>query len=310
MTDHRSSDPAAYIRRVRAEIEAEAETLRRQDPQLQRLERDIERAWIDVAPPGAAGSQRELLLDRADRLAMIDVDVPVGERPGIRQAKSAIRKGMFWYLRYVTDQINALNNVLTRLLRRLDERVAALEADAALAGTDALVDPVPEASAAVSEAVAGAVAAAGGRGVVLGCGAGALVDSLAAAGTSVHGIDRDPVAVQAGLDLRAGDPGEHLRDTAAGSLDLIVVARFVEELAPNAAHRLIRLATDALADGGTIVVVAADPGGRDVVEAELRAGRGLSPATWEHLFARAGLDATTVATTDDRIESIVVGRAP
>lgn len=313
MTDHRAPDPAAYIHRVRAEIEAQAETLRRQDPQLERRERDIERAWIEVAPPGAAGSQRELLLDRADRLAMIDVDVPLGERPGIRQAKGAIRKGMFWYLRYVTDQINALTNVLTRLLRRLDERVAVLEADAALADTDGLVDPVPEASAAVGEAVAGTIAPGHGRGVILGCGSGVLVEALSEAGVSVYGVDRDPVTilagVQTGLDLRAGDPVEHLREAVPGSFDLIVVSRFVEELAPTAAHRMVRLALAALADRGLIVVASADPADRDVVEAELRAGRGLSATTWAHLLDRAGFDTALVATTDERIGSIVVGRA-
>jgi len=76
-----SEDAAAYIARIRAEIEADAERRRRQEPEIQRCEREIERAWIDVAPPGAAGEQGELLLDRADRLSMIDVDAPLGVKP-------------------------------------------------------------------------------------------------------------------------------------------------------------------------------------------------------------------------------------
>ena len=50
-----TDDAAAYINRVRAEIEAEAELRRRRDPALQRREREIERAWVEIAPPGAAG---------------------------------------------------------------------------------------------------------------------------------------------------------------------------------------------------------------------------------------------------------------
>ncbi|NDH96510.1 MAG: hypothetical protein EBZ17_03480, partial [Actinobacteria bacterium] len=109
-----SEDAAAYIAQVRAEIEADAERRRRQEPEIQRREREIERVWIDVAPPGAAGEQGELLLDRADRLSMIDVDAPLGAKPGVRQVKGTIRKAVYWYLRYVTDQVNALTNVLVR----------------------------------------------------------------------------------------------------------------------------------------------------------------------------------------------------
>ena len=118
-----SEDAAAYIARVRAD-EADAERRRRQEPEIQRRGREIERAWIDVAPPGAAGEQGELLLDRADRLSMIDVDA-LGVKPGARQVKGTIRKAVYWYLRYVTDQVNALTNVLVRLVRRMDERLGA-----------------------------------------------------------------------------------------------------------------------------------------------------------------------------------------
>jgi len=55
VTDPSNLDAAAYIALARAEIEADAERLRRQDPELARRERELERAWVDVAPPGAAG---------------------------------------------------------------------------------------------------------------------------------------------------------------------------------------------------------------------------------------------------------------
>ena len=38
-----SEDAAAYIARIRAEIEADAERRRRQEPEIQRREREIER---------------------------------------------------------------------------------------------------------------------------------------------------------------------------------------------------------------------------------------------------------------------------
>ena len=311
MTEANATDPQAYINRVRAEIEAEAETRRRRDPELQRQEREIERAWIEVAPPGAAGSQGELLLDRADRLAMIDVDAPLGAKPGIRQVKGAIRKGAYWYLRYVTDQVNALNNVLTRLLRRFDERISALEDAAAVADGGDLLDPVPEPGDAVADAVAGVLAGHPGRAVVLGCGGGALVRPLHAAGAAVHGVDVDALAilpgVRDGLDLRADDPATHLAGARAGEFGAIVAAGFVEDLGPAAARRVVEQATTAVGNG-TVVVATADPADRDVVERELRAGRGLSPATWAHLFERIGASVELVGTSDPRLRTLVVAR--
>ena len=121
------ADLGIDISRVRAEIEAEAEDRRRTDPDMARIERDIERAWADVAPVGATGRESEQLLDRVDRLATIDADVPIGSRRGLRAVKWAIRKSLYWYLRYMADQINAVASVGVRLLRHLDGRVSALE---------------------------------------------------------------------------------------------------------------------------------------------------------------------------------------
>ena len=52
-----------------------------------------------------------------------------------------------------------------------------------------------------------------------------------------------------------------------------------------------------------------DPADRNAVERDLRAGRGLAPATWAHLLERAGFDVKiTPVDNDPRIGSIVVGR--
>lgn len=306
-----NADPQAYINRVRAEIEAEAETRRRRDPELQRQEREIERAWIEVSPPGAAGSQGELLLDRADRLAMIDADAPLGAKPGIRQVKWAVRKGVYWYLRYVTDQLNALTNVFARLLRRFDERIGALEDAAAMTDGGGLLDPVPEPNGAVADAVVSILTNQTGRVVVLGCGSGVLVRPLHDAGVAVHGVDVDALAilpgVRDGLDLRADDPVAHLGVARAGEFGAVVAAGFVEELGPAAAQRVVEQAISAVGDG-TVVIATGDPADRTVVERELRAGRGLSPATWAYLFERTGATVDLVGTADPRFGTLVVAR--
>ena len=57
------------------------------------------------------------------------------------------------------------------------------------------------------------------------------------------------------------------------------------------------------------VVQNGDPANRNAVERDLRAGRGLAPATWAHLLERAGFDVEiTPVDNDPRIDSIVVGR--
>lgn len=307
-----TDDAAAYINRVRAEIEAEAELRRRRDPALQRREREIERAWVEIAPPGAAGSTRELLLDRAERLALVDADAPLGERTGVRQVKGLIRKGTYWYLRYLTDQLNALNNVLTRLLRRFDERLTALEDVAALAEEAVLVDPVPEAGPGVATAVSAVVPPSSGRAVVLGCRSGTIARALHDQGVSTHGVDDDALVilpgVRDGIDLRAGDPLTHLDGASPASFETVVMAGFVEMLAPATAYRLLERGAAALSSEGRIVVVTADPADRAVVDRELRAGRGLSPLTWCHLGERLGLIPETLPVEDLRVRSLVVLR--
>jgi len=308
------ADKSFDIHRIRAEIEADAETRRRQDPELARLERDIERAWIDVAPPGAVGSdQGELLLDRADRLALIDVDAPVGERRGVREVKGAIRKATYWYLRYVTDQVNAFSSVLTRLLRRMNERLEDVEH---LVGIDRddrdLLDPPATPSAATAAVIARE--AGGGQVVVLSCGDGEVVAALDGAGCAAYGIDRDAVVllpgVQRGLDLRTGDPQSHLDDLEAGSIDAVVLAGFVETLPTAMLVALIEVALDRVASGGRLIVAVAEPSERSPVEAELRRGRGLSPQTWAHLLDRRGAAVRVVDAPGPRITRLVTASKP
>ena len=100
----------------------------------------------------------------------------------------------------------------------------------------------------------------------------------------------------------------HLRSVGAGEYGAVVAAGFVEELGPAAAHRFVAEALAAVGTGA-VVVATADPADRDVVERELRAGRGLSPATWAHLFDRAGVAVELVETGDRRMPTLVVARA-
>jgi hypothetical protein len=310
-----AEDPVAYARRLQAEVQAAAAVRRSREPALARLERDIERAWSGVAPPGAVGEQHELLLDRAERLSYIDVDVDVGDRLGVSQVKRSIRKLIYWYLRYLADQLSVLHNVIVRLLRRMDERLDVVEEalDISSARGD-IHDPPPDLSPVVAEAVARSLAGAPGPVAVVTCGEGATVAALAESGVVAHGVDPDAGRIVAGtregLDLRPADPFAHLATIAPGSLGGVVLQGVAEDLAVPLVKRLIDAAGTATGIGGTIVVAVDDPTSRPTVDRELRAGRGISPQTWAHLLTRVGFEARLVPVDDERISDVVVAARP
>ncbi|MDW3217944.1 MAG: class I SAM-dependent methyltransferase [Acidimicrobiales bacterium] len=301
-----------FAARIQAEIAAAAEERRRESPELARLEREIERQWADIAPPGAGGGE-ELLLDRVERLAMVDVDAPVGSKPGIRQVKGAIRKGTYWYLRYVTDQLNAFHNVQARLLRRMDERLARLEDSAGLSrSVDALVGDAPVAGAGCGAAL---LEAAGGDGRVLVAAAGAG-DSLAPfVGHRVaYGVEADAQAalsgIDAGLDLRVGDPLDHLHSLETDTLGAVLAGGSLQRCAPAAALALVQAMVRVCAPGGVAAVAVEDRSGWTTAERELLAGRGLAPDTWATLLAPLAVGVESVAVDDPGIERLVIARLP
>lgn len=304
-------DPIAYARRLQAEVEAAAAVRRRREPELARLERDIERAWSGVAPPGAVGEQNELLLDRAERLSYIDVDVDVGDRRGVSQVKRSIRKLIYWYLRYVADQLSVLHNVMVRLLRRVDDRLDAIEDALDISvGGGGLGDPTPDVGPVAARSIAEHMAGSPGPVAVVSCAEGATVAALTAAGITAYGVDVDAERIVTGsgegLDLRPTDPIAHLGGLESGALGGVVLRGVAEELALAALKRLVDSAAVAIASGGRLVVAVDDPATRDVVDRELRAGRGVSPETWAHIVERCGFAGETVPVDDDRISRIVV----
>ncbi len=301
-------DPLACARRLQAEIEAEAATLRRDRPELARLEREAGRQWEAIAQLGDDGEPSQRLLRLAGRMAYVDADVPLGTRSGVRQVKGAVRRLVHWYLRHLADQLNGWHDVVVRWMNRTDERVRAAEEALGLAplsvpggdgadnaggmGFPDMIGAPPDLPAAAADEIAAAMDRPGGPVAVLGCAEGAIPAAFDRAGVPAYGVDRDPERIAAGvrdgLDLRRDDPLSHLRGLAGGDLAGAVLAGFVEDLTVGAAWAATAAVTGAVRVPGTVAVVAADPAARDPVQRDLRAGRGLAPATWAHLLERAG----------------------
>ena len=282
---------------------------------LARVEREIERVWAEVAPPGAVGSQEELLLDRVDRLSLIDVDAPLGERPGVKQIKGAIRKGTYWYLRYMSDQLNALHNVHARLLRRIDERLAGVEAAVGLdARLNSLVAPAATPGAAIGRLLAPRLAGVPGPVVVAHCGTGDCVAALQTAGVDCVGIDPDADAVlrgiDSGVDLRVGDAAAELASMEEGTLGAVVIGGGLQRGTVSTLLSLLDVAVAVVAPGGRVVVVPEDGATRTVVDAELLVGRSMSSAAWARAMTVAGLDVELLESGDVGLDAVVVARRP
>jgi hypothetical protein len=308
-------DDRRFTQRIQAEIAADAERRRREDPELARVEREIERAWAHVAPPGAAGPTEELLLDRIDRLSMVDVDAPLGSRAGVRQVKGMIRKGTYWYLRYLGDQLNALHNVQARLLRRMDERLARIESTVGLERSlGELVEPASAPGRAVGEIVVAAIGSSPGVVMVASCGAGDCVASLVAGAVSAYGVDADPEAVlggiDAGLDLRVADPAEHLDGLEPGSLAGVVIGGALQRGTVSGVVAVARSAAAACRSGGVVIVAPEALAERSTVDAELLAGRGVSAQAWARVLQATG--ATTELRPVDQVglDAVVIARLP
>ena len=317
-------DPAAYARQLKAEVEAEAEQLRRRHPGVVRREREIERAWARLAPVRGMGDEGEDLLVRVERFAHADVDAPFGAKPGIRQVKQAVRKLVYWYLRYLADQINVWNSAAVRWMRRTDRRLRSLEAAAqpwsdesalrhdsavgvssageasAAGGVSGAGEPsglrgvfaIGDVNAGTAASIAGEMAKAEGLVAVMGCGEGAVLEALATREVPAYGVDPSPERITGGadrgLDLRPGQVIDHLSAVEDGSLGGVVLTGAAAGLPVASTVAVAAQAVRVVASGGVIVVAAADTVVLSRPERDLRAGRGVAPETWAYLLERAG----------------------
>lgn len=301
--------------RVSATIEAEAEKQRRQDGTIAQLEFTIEQTWSEIAPSEVVvGGGDDHLLDQAASLAVLDPQVPIGSRRGLRGVKWLIRKLTYWYIRFLTDQFNVFAGMLIRHLRSLETRLGNLEAAASQpvhhsrpTPPNCLDDP-PEPSPAVVSRVA--ASAGSGSCLVLSGGEGAIVQAISERGIRARGVEQDPDHVLAGLrrgvDIRSGDALAHLADADSEGFGTIVLTGFVEKLPLADLQGVIDQASRTLKKTGRIIVVVADPANRGRVDAELGSGLGISPLSWRHLLERAGFDARLEPCPDSRIAEIVV----
>ncbi len=141
---------------------------------------------------------------------------------------------------------------------------------------EAVHDPERAAEERARAYLADIVALASTRPVLdIGAGSGAWLEVLRKAGVDAYGLEPDAGYAELGrsadLDIRTGDPLEHLRGVEEGSLRAITAVRLVERVAPDELVELVDLAARALETGGLLVLEAPDPDNLLVGASELYA---------------------------------------
>lgn len=303
-----------------AEIYAEVERRRSSGELPGELERDLDRAFAELAPAGAVGDGSALALERVQRTSFIQPRVPLEDlRPPVSQVKRVLFKLMAWYVHFVTDQVSAFGGAVTQALRNHDQRLTSLEEggppvpERVAAELDRLPDP--PAPAALVDAVAAAVVGVPGRVLVAEAGDGALLRALLQAGVPAYGAEprrsRLPQALREGLEIRPTTGLEHLRLLADGRLGAVVLAGSAVERATTVAQsELAAEAARAVAPGGKVLVLSRTPEAWLLDDAgpaaDLAPGRPLRPATWAHLLTSAGctVSATTSAPSPEVVPPV------
>jgi hypothetical protein len=292
-----------------ADIEREVRARRRAGQLDDEYERELDRMFDAVAPPGATGPGAEAALTRAERAAVIDPVGPVASRfPGVAFARRVLRKLLAFYVEHVVRQVTAFGVMIVRSVRLLGERVDEIEARSPVTDPRLAAVGVPVSSdldlAPWRDLVVKLCAPVTARVLHAECGDGAIVVALQEAGVDTYGVDprRDAASVadERGAEVRTMPALDHLRVVPPAALGGLVLSGCVERLAVGDLVELVDLAAQALAPGAPIVIVSRAAGSPDVdpIAADLAPGRPLHRETWTFLLGRSRFDDVEPHTID------------
>jgi SAM-dependent methyltransferase len=300
--------------RLIAEIEEEARRLRREGVVSAGYERELDAIFTRLAPPAAA-EDFDAALASAEELAHIDPHAPVlSNKPAGSAMKKTVRKLVFFYGAYLTDQVTQFSTTIARTTRLLGRRVDALEAalpsvSPTVRAIVASLDPGPE-GVEFASALRERLPAASGRVVVGECGRGDLLRPLVDGGIDAYGVEpRTRLADAAGagnLEVREDAVLDHLRLVPTHALAGVVLVGCVDRVPVGTRIELLQEAARALEPGGTLgVIVGSGPSGQPGARAlaDLLGERPLHADTWRVLLEAEGFESVDVVDA-----ALVVGR--
>lgn len=310
------SAPAVDVVRLVAEIEADVRARRASGEYPPDLERELDELFDRFAPPAVSDSF-EAALTRAEQRGFITDDAPTeSARPGSPQMKRAIVRVVGWYVRHIVVQVNELSANVTRALRLLGDRVQAVEA--AVPAVDPRLREIPDglpgrgedAADLAGSIVTDALRGSSGRVAVVECGVGAVLRNLVDGGVDAYGVEADitvaDAAAAAGLEVRGGDPLEHLRGLAPDVLSGLVLFGWIEQRPVGDLVEVAERAASVLEPAGRVILLSRTPEwftASDPVRADLLPGRPLHAVTWAHLLAEQGFESIEIheVTTSDGV---------
>ena len=263
------SDSAATLAAARADLAR----MDASDGRVATLRDELDLALVETAPAAVIGDF-DLLIERARRRLVIDPHVPVdADNPAAVLVKRLGRKSAFWYVRFVTEQVSEIADVVVNALDRVGRRLLDVEA---LTAGEALVDDLTARSLTPlpSDVVDLVRAAVADRGQVRVVSTGA---------PSIIGLGLETPQRRGRIDASSGVAGAVV---LAGAFDL---------QSPAAQLALAADAVRVLAPGGRLVVVSRlVPPAADTVAADLADGRPLATPTWTAALTALGLDQVLV----------------
>lgn len=285
-----------------AEIDREVRRRRAAGEIPRDLEQELDLLFARFAPVGVGGDF-DAVLERADRHAFLNDDVPVASSvPGGTFLKRVLHKLLGFYVRYVANQVVGFATSIVHAVSLLGDRVKELEsvspsADNRLANAIASA-PRPSDPVEWVDLAKKAVAISPGRVLVADAGDGSLLLALKSAGTDAYGVDPDEervdAAIDAGLEVRPDSVLSHLRNVPPEALGAVVLRANTEVLSTSARAELADLISTRLLPGGVVVVLSATPAAWQSDEyailADLASDRPLRSATWQHLLAASGVE--------------------
>ena len=308
---------------VLAEIHAEADRLRREDPELAAYEREVTATFDRMVPNTHV--DLEASLSELEGLVPAHLLPPdTSPRPGRSPAKQVAvvivarvigNRIVERLMRIATNRVTVFHGAAVSFLRSLADRIERLEDTVGVLSPTVTAEldrlPYVAPSAEVTGWLADQLDSADGPVAHLGCGAGELVAALSRPGRSCYGVDTRRGLHVAGLrdalDLRGTDPFDHLRSLPESSLGTVVVDGFVDRLGLASQIGVAERLADAVVPGGTVAVIVADRSAGSAVLRDLGAGRPLSAATWAFLLThRLGSEPDVVEGPDGN--HLVIGR--
>ena len=298
---------------VRAEL-AEEVRLQREDGVFDATrEQELERAFLLFAPRQGHTGAITATLRGVDAAVFVDPLVPIASRnPVGKVAKKYIRKGVFFYIKWIADQVTQAFSTIAVALHLIEDELGRVNERLDLIAVTAapIIEQEGRSTSSawwVSHAQE-SLKSVHGRVLVSACGDGELVRHFLSSGNDAYGIDPRPGKIQKaeldGVDLRDDDLLSHLSNVASRRLAAVVLTGTTEGLFVTQRSLLLDRLEHALQLDGVVVIHAIHPdsmSGDDFpAELDFAGARPLRPKTWAHVLERRGFDVSIEVAPDGK----------